>query len=117
MLLVGGSGSDPTCEQIFLLGRERLLRVRRRHHHVGIGGGDPGDDFARGQIAGDNRTSTTFKLPCGMLCLVETQPGLLAAGPVAGVAVFGEKRPDVAVEPEPPAGRFGRRGRNGAQHQ
>ena len=120
VLLVGGSGGDPSLEQVFLLGRERLLRVRRRHHHIGIGGGDPGDDFARGQIAGDNRTSTTFKLPCGMLCLVETQPGLLAAGPVAGVAVLGEKRPDVTVEPEPPQGRlarFGCGGRNGTQCQ
>ena len=117
VLLVGSSGGDPAREQIFLLGRERLLRMRRRHHHVGIGGGDPGDDFARGQIAGDNRASTTFKLLRRMLCLVESQPGLLAAGPVAGVAVLGEERPDVAVKPEPPPGRLGRRGRNGAQRE
>ena len=127
MLLIRRPGLDPPREQLLLLGRERLLRMRRGHDHVGIGGVDPGNQFALRQVAGDDRPRAAFEFAGRLLGGVEPQARLLLPRPMAGVAVFGEERPDVAVKPQRRRlGRLGRRGsrsrrpqhrRTGEQHR
>ena len=100
VLLVDRTGGDPPLEQVFLRVGERLLRVRRRHHDVGIGGTNPRGQSARRRVAGHHRPPAAFERAGRRLSGVESEPRLLRAGSMACVAIFGEDRPDVAVEPQ-----------------
>ena len=99
--------SDPPLEQIDLFVSEPAdLGFRRRHHGIGIGRDDSCDEFARGDILRHNRPTAAVELTRSLLGDVEPQTGLPVAtvGTVAGEAVVGEDRPDVAVERDPGAG-------------
>ena len=105
---------DPTPEELHLLVREAAdLSIGRRHHAVGIVGDDPRDELAGGRVFRNDRPRAAFQLGDGLLGDVEPQAGLpiAAVGTVAGEAVFGKDRPDVAVEREP----RGPRGRRSAR--
>ncbi len=108
VLLIRRSRLDPPREQLLLLGRERLLRMRRRHDHAGIGGVDPDDHFTGRRVAGHDRPHPAREPAGCLLGRVEPQARLLLSRPVAGVAVFGKDRPDVAVEPKRRLGGCGR---------
>ena len=83
--------------------------MRRRHHNVWVGGNEPGEHLAGLLVAGHDRPPAAVEFGRGRLVAVEPQPRLLRAWAVAGVAVLGQDRPDVAVKPD---GRLvgGRRG-------
>ena len=49
-----GALGDPALQDLGFGGRNRLVDPRRRHHDLGIGARDPGDDLARGGITGHN---------------------------------------------------------------
>jgi hypothetical protein len=103
MRLVLGPLGDPPLEEVFLLGRERLLQARGRHHLVSILGKDPVEHDARIGVSRNDRAALD-----GVVPLVEAEIGLAAGavGAVAGETVLHEDRADVPVEREP-AGRLG----------
>ena len=98
VLFVRGPGRDPAREQV-LLGRRKLLaEVGRGHDGVGIGGSDPGDQGAGGEIARDDRSVTAPQGGERRRAVVEPQARFLLAGTMAGEAMLGEQRPDVTIE-------------------
>ena len=128
--------SDPPLEDIDLfVGEPADLGFRRRHYGIGIGGDDSCDEFARGDILRHDRPGAAVEFTRSPLGDVEPQTRLpvAAVGTVAGKAVVGEDRPDVAIERDPaarlcpgsrfnPGGRFRWRGRHadgtkGHRHQ
>ena len=92
---------DPLVEQPLLVVGELLVRVGRRHHHVGVGGMQAGDQFASLWIAGRDRPYA-IAVSHRTLRGIEPQVGLAVAGigAVAGKAVVGQDRENVAVKPE-----------------
>ena len=107
--LVFGPGRDPGLELLLLDRGKLLVDRRRRHDFVVVGGEDAVDHFALVRLAGHDSADLDGHLPP-----VEPQVGLSrgTVRPVAGKAVFGQDRPDVAIE----AQLFGRRGNEGREH-
>ena len=109
--LIRRSFGDPAPEELHLLIREAAdLGIGRRHHAVGIVGDDAGHELAGGRIFRNDRPRTALQLRDGLLGDVEPQAGLsvAAVGAVAGEAVVGKDRPDVAVERDSRGPRGGR---------
>ena len=94
MRLVLGPFGDPALEHFLLLGRELLVRRRRRHQLFGIVGTDARDQLAFLRLARHDGAAFDRRL-----APIEPQVGLAggAIRPVAGKAVFGQDRPNVAV--------------------
>ena len=95
---------DPAGEELHLrLGEPADLGLRRRHHAVGIGGDDAGDEFAGPRIPGHDRPRAALQFRAGLLGDVEPQARLPlgGVGTMAGEAAVGQDRPDVAVERDP----------------
>ncbi len=90
---------DPSAEERDLLRVQRLPELRRRHDLVGIAGGDAADQLAVIDPGGDDRRAA-LAIAERVFFPVEPQIGFprLLVGPVAGVAVLGQDRPDLAVE-------------------
>ena len=101
--LVGRARRNPTFQDFHLLRRQALTRIGRRHHEVGIIGGNPGDDLARVGAAGHNRRMAA-QIGCGPRERIEPKPTIAAALPrsriwtVAPHAAVGEDALDVATE-------------------
>ena len=95
-----GAGGDPFRENPLFVVGERYLRVRRRHHEVGIGAGDPGDEFAVVRVARHDRPGAAVEFPQGLVAEVEPQAGLAVAlvGAMALEAAVGEDRTDLPGE-------------------
>jgi len=95
-----GAGGDPRGENLpFILG-ERDLRVGWRHHEVGIGTRDPGDQFAVIGVAGDDRPAATFEFAEGGRAEIQPEasfPTFLIRA-VALEAPVGKDGADVAVK-------------------
>ena len=108
---------DPTPEELHLLIREAAdFGIGRRHHAVGIVGDDAGHELAGGCVFRDDGPRAALQFGDGLVGDVEPQASLPvdAVGTVAGEAVFGKDRPDVAVERKL-RGPRGRRGMSGAR--
>ena len=99
--LIGSTGGDPGLDLLALLRRHDLVRVRRGHDDVGIGGAEPLEEHARLRVPGHNRRAAVARRG-GSFEGVEAEIGLAVGriGPVAGEAGVGEDREDVAVEPD-----------------
>ena len=108
MGIVGGAVGDPTLQQIFLGIAELLVRVGRRHRHVGVGRVDPRDEFAGLRVCRHDRPGT-IAVGRGSGEGIEPQIGLPVAGvgPVAGEALVSEDWKDVTVEADRLGGRSG----------
>ena len=63
--LILGALGDPPLEDVLLLGRERLLGRRRRHHLVGVGRVDPLDQLALVELARDDRAELRWRPRAG----------------------------------------------------
>ena len=108
----------PALEQIDLRGLERLVLLRRRHDVVFVGRGDAADQLALFQRTRHHRDFTRLRLAKRHVLHVEPQfaLALVRVRPVAGVAVLGKDRTDVAVEIELRRGEF-RAGRGGGERE
>ncbi len=84
---------DPRPQQADLRIGE-LLSVRR-HHHVGVGAGDVGDDQTLRALADDDRLARVAQRP---VLAIEPQARLLLLLTVALVAMLHEEGPDLLVE-------------------
>ncbi len=104
---VGGALRDPLLQELLLLRRQFLVRLRGRHDLVGIGVVDAGDHFALVRLAGDDGIGQ-FAALGGALEGVEPQAGLalLFVRSVTGETVVGEDGADVAVEVDLGRGRI-----------
>ena len=93
---------DPPTENLSLGRSHRLVDVRRRHDHVGIGARDAGEDLAGLRLAGHDRRAAALECRDGDTAVVEPQPRLpvFGIGPMAGEAAVGEDRPHITVEVE-----------------
>ena len=86
-----------------LVGREPW--PLRRHCHVRVGGGDPGEHFAGSWLSRYDRGGPAVEFGrCGG-GIVEPQSSFPRVGAVAGVAAAGEQRLDVAGEIDVGVGR------------
>ena len=96
--LILGPVGDPALEHVFLRWVSFLVVAGGGIELLGILGVDPGDQLARFGVAGRDGAGLD-----GRLAAVEPQIGLAggAVGPVAGEAVLGQDRPDVAVVFQP----------------
>ena len=91
---------DPAFHQGDFLGRKaRLVRLRRRHHFLGILADEPGDQFARGVVAGLHCLIPAEVAGRGGKG-VEPEIGLLhfLVKSVTFETAVTEKRPDLALE-------------------
>jgi hypothetical protein len=98
-----GALLDPLLEQVDVLHGERLAAVGRRHLFAGIGRGDPADQLAFGELAGDNRGRSRFELARGPFERVQPQVGVagFVVEPVALVAGVAEDGANIAAKIEP----------------
>ena len=108
----------PTFEQLDLRGLERLVVLRRRHHVVLVLRGDAADQLALFQRPRHHRDLAGLPLAKRRVLHVEPQLGLalVRVRAVAGEAVLGKDRTDVAVEIELRRGEF-RAGRDGKREE
>ena len=99
MRLVFGALGDPVAQQFFILVGQWLAGFRRRHQVVLVAGGDAGEQLAPGRFAGNHRRVAVEIGHYSFAC-VEPETGLAMIGirPVAGEAVVGEDRADIAVK-------------------
>ena len=104
--LVGGPGRNPVGEDALVAIRKLLSRLRRRHHGARVGALDPGHEPAGGNVAGLNCHMPGVEEGYGPGRLIEAQARLTGARveAVAGEAVGGEDREDVARVAHGPAG-------------
>ena len=114
VLAVLGALGDPAAECIDLRGRE--AGSLGRHLHIGIDGGDPGEDLAGRLVSRDDCPQAAVERGAGWFREVESEPGFAGVGPVAGEAPLGEERLDVAGEIDL-VGRRGRRREHGDAHR
>jgi hypothetical protein len=102
MLFEFGPGGHPRDEFFPLVGRELPGRIGRRHLFRRIVARDPPDELARLGIARDDGSRAGSRLRVDSFPPVEAQIRL-ARGlvrPMAGEALVGQDRPDVAAEIE-----------------
>ncbi len=95
-----GALGDPASEDVDLLRLQaRLVRLRRRHHLVGVLTEDACDEVAAPRVARHDRAHAVV-LRRGAFEGVETEVGLAVrlVRAVAGEAVLGEDGEDVAAE-------------------
>ena len=94
VLFVFRALGDPSLENLLLRGGQRTVRIRRRHHLVGVGRRQTFDELARSGVAGHEG----FLLQRGVAD-VEAQLGLalVAVRAVAVETVLGQNRTDVLV--------------------
>ena len=94
MQLILGALGHPAPQDLFLFGRQLLVRIRRRHHLVRIGRQDAAKHLAVVRLPGGNRPHFDRRVP-----LIQTQIGFPrgAVRTVAGEARIGQDRPDVAI--------------------
>jgi len=90
---------DPAPEGLDLLGGEVLVRLRRRHAVLLVGGDQPGDELAVIRLTRDD-DGVAAAIQRGVRGVVEPQPPLAVVRvlPVAVEAVLRQDRTDVAVE-------------------
>ena len=105
MLLIFRALGDPPTQQLLLCQRERLVRRRRGHEIVGVGGENAPDQLALVRFSRDKRVFGER-----VFTDVEAKLGFafLLIRPVTEEAVVREHRPDIAV-----VGDFVRRLRSG----
>ena len=96
MLAEPSSLGDPAAERLHLGRRE--AGSLGGHPHVGIVGGDPGEDLAGGIIAWHDRPRAAVEFTRGGRSVVESQAAFLRVGAVAGIAPLGQQRLDVTGE-------------------
>ena len=94
-----GALLDPFFEERELGGRDGFMLLGRRHHVVGIRRFDTLDEFALLGLAGQDH-EVSLAVALGVLLVVEPQLTLAAflVRPVAGDAVLGQDRADLAAE-------------------
>ena len=97
VLLIFRPLRDPFFEQLLLLGLERLVRIRRRHHLVGVGAEETLDDLALGRLARHDRRRLALGGLDRLITQVEPKAALSRRGAVAAEAIVGEDGPYVAV--------------------
>ena len=109
------SNSAPSAIQrrrvSFCSGRQLAVRLRRRHHLVGVGRQDAADEFALVRLGGHDHAARPLSL---LSVEAEVRLATVRILAVAGEAVLGQDRPHV------PAVRDGRRRIHGGrqeQHQ
>ena len=96
--LVGGSRRDPVGKQALVAIRKPLSRFRRRHDHSGVSAFDPSNERTGGDVAGYDGRMPRVEQRRGPGGLIEAQARLTGARveAMAGEAVGGEDREDVA---------------------
>ena len=99
-----GALLDPSLNQIDFGGRQCAAGGHGRHAPGGFGGGDPPDHLALRDVAGhDGKASAEVLLGVGLDVEAQLRPPARLVRAVAGVALIGKNRPDVAVELDRPA--------------
>ena len=109
--LVGGARCDPAFQDFHLLRRQSFARIGRRHHEVGIVGGDPLHDLTLVRIARHDRgmAAQIGRSPCER---IEPQAFVAAAVPRLRVWTVA---PHAAVRQDPLDVAGERRGRIGGR--
>ena len=112
---VWGTCGDPLREEFFLRGREHMVALGRRHHHVGVGLVETGHEFALLGMARHDRPAAAVEFRNRRVAVIQPQAAaaVVLVGPVAGEAVVRQDWPDVAVEVGWPVGGGERGGGNG----
>ena len=107
MIAILGAFANPARQQRLLGRGQREMRLRRRHHLVGIAGGDAAHHLALGGIARRDHPEIILQRLERAVARVEPQLrlALCRIGTVTTEAAVGEQRPDLAGEVDLPGGR------------
>ena len=108
MALVRRSLADPFFQKMDLLGSQRLVRLRRRHHFVGIRRANPSNQFALFGLSRNDGSALVggSEQP---FAGIEPQVGLafVAIGPVTEETVVRKDGADIAVKRDRSLGSLG----------
>ena len=110
---------DPTPDRFDLVGRQRFVRVGRRHPHEFVLRNQPLIDLAGLQIARNDRTLPRVGHVQRALPLVQAEATLprIAVRTVAGIALVGQDRANIPVKLDHPAVPFRKDGRSEHEQQ
>ena len=100
MRFVGGPGSDPGRNPRHVGGFQAAqFGLRRRHHQIGIGGGDAGEEFAPVDVTRHDRPQPTVEFCDRLLSNIQPETSFPGRGvrPMARETVLREKRADLSV--------------------